>query len=116
MLFFGTYAQSVDAKGRVIVPTAFREGLGKDFMIGLNGTANAIAFYPREKWNSILEELLFVVTESHRFAERVESSVVVVSLPCSKTLIVGDVRESAVGVLLSLGEHGVLLEVQENVP
>ena len=58
MLFFGTYAQSVDAKGRVIVPTACREGLGKDFMIGLNGTANAIAFYPREKWNSILEELL----------------------------------------------------------
>ena len=50
MLFFGTYAQTVDAKGRVIVPTAFRDSLGKDFMIGLNGTANAIAFYPKEKW------------------------------------------------------------------
>ena len=57
MEFFGTYAQSIDAKGRVIVPTAFRDALGKDFMIGLNSTANAIAFYPREKWNSILEDL-----------------------------------------------------------
>ena len=57
MLFFGTYAQTVDAKGRVIVPTAFRDSLGKDFMIGLNGTANAIAFYPKEKWEKILEDL-----------------------------------------------------------
>ena len=57
MQFFGTYAQSIDAKGRVIVPTAFRDALGKDFMLGLNSTANAIAFYPREKWNSILEDL-----------------------------------------------------------
>ena len=58
MLFFGTYAQTVDAKGRVIVPSAFRDSLGKDFMIGLNSTASAIAFYPREKWNKILEDLL----------------------------------------------------------
>lgn len=57
MLFFGTYTQSIDAKGRVIVPTAFRDALGKDFMIGLNSTTDAIAFYPQAKWNSILEDL-----------------------------------------------------------
>lgn len=57
MLFYGTYPQSIDAKGRVIVPAAFRESLGQDFMIGLNSTTNAIAFYPREKWEHILEDL-----------------------------------------------------------
>lgn len=55
--FSGNYSHSIDPKGRVTIPTAYRQALGENFTIGLNNEFNAIALYPQEKWQSISEDL-----------------------------------------------------------
>ena len=51
--FSGNYAHNIDPKGRVTIPSAYREALGDTFTIGLNNEFNAIALYPVEKWEEI---------------------------------------------------------------
>ena len=55
--FSGNYTHSIDPKGRVTIPAAYREALGEGFTIGLNNEFNAIALYPEEKWQSMSEKL-----------------------------------------------------------
>lgn len=55
--FSGNSAHTMDAKGRVTIPTAYRDALGDNFTIGLNNELTAIALYPRERWQAIEEDL-----------------------------------------------------------
>lgn len=55
--FAGSYDHTIDAKGRIIVPVPFREELGENFTIGLNGQANTIAIYPQDAWETINQRL-----------------------------------------------------------
>ncbi len=52
----GEYEHNLDAKGRVIVPAKFREGLGEKFVI-TRGLDKCLFAYPLEEWK-ILEEKL----------------------------------------------------------
>lgn len=55
-MFTGSYEHVVDNKGRLIIPSKFREELGEKFIItfGLDG---CLYIYPMEKWESFLEQL-----------------------------------------------------------
>ena len=55
--FSGNYAHSIDPKGRVTIPSAYREALGESFTIGLNNEFSAIALYPAQKWEEIGQKL-----------------------------------------------------------
>jgi MraZ protein len=55
--FSGSYEHGLDSKGRVIIPMCFREGLGENFAVALNGTATAIALYPQEQWEHVKNRL-----------------------------------------------------------
>ena len=55
--FSGNCLHTIDPKGRVTIPAAYREILSQGFTIGLNNEFNAIALYPQEKWQSISEDL-----------------------------------------------------------
>lgn len=55
--FSGNSAHTMDAKGRVTIPTAYREALGDDFTIGLNNELTAISLYPKARWQAIEEDL-----------------------------------------------------------
>ena len=48
-MFIGEYNHSIDAKGRLIVPSKFREALGDTFFVtkGLDG---CLSVYPTEEW------------------------------------------------------------------
>ena len=48
--FSGNYSHNIDPKGRVTIPSAYREALGGGFTIGMNNEFKAIALYPAEKW------------------------------------------------------------------
>lgn len=48
--FSGNFAHTIDPKGRVTIPAAYREALAGGFTIGLNNQFAAIALYPTEKW------------------------------------------------------------------
>lgn len=54
-MFMGEYNHTIDAKGRLIVPSRFREKLGSDFVVtkGLDG---CLFVYPNEEWTSIEEK------------------------------------------------------------
>ncbi len=54
-MFMGEYNHTVDAKGRLIVPSKFRELLGEEFVVtkGLDG---CLFIYPKEEWAHIEEK------------------------------------------------------------
>jgi MraZ protein len=55
--FSGNCLHTIDPKGRVTIPAAYREILSEGFTIGLNNQFQAIAIYPKEKWTEKCERL-----------------------------------------------------------
>lgn len=55
-MFMGEYNHTVDAKGRLIVPSKFREQLGDEFVVtkGLDGS---LFVYENSEWKSLEEKL-----------------------------------------------------------
>ncbi|MBQ9030800.1 MAG: division/cell wall cluster transcriptional repressor MraZ [Parasporobacterium sp.] len=56
MKFMGEYNHSIDAKGRIIVPSKFREKLGDQFVVtkGLDG---CLWVFPSSEWEAFSEKL-----------------------------------------------------------
>lgn len=52
----GEYHHTIDIKGRMIVPSKFREGLGETFVI-TRGLDQCLFVYPMSEWNIIEEKL-----------------------------------------------------------
>jgi len=55
-LFYGEYQHTVDAKGRVIIPSRFREGLGERFIL-TKGLDDCLFAYSSEEWNNLETKL-----------------------------------------------------------
>ena len=55
-MFMGVYNHSIDAKGRLIIPSRFRELLGEEFVLtrGLDG---CLSIYPMDEWVAFEEKL-----------------------------------------------------------
>ena len=55
-MFMGEYNHTIDAKGRLIIPSKFRELLGEEFVLtkGLDG---CLSVYPMDEWNAFEEKL-----------------------------------------------------------
>ena len=56
MMFMGEYNHTIDTKGRLIVPSTFREALGDTFVVtkGLDG---CLFVYDNQEWNAFEEKL-----------------------------------------------------------
>ena len=48
--FTGSYPHSIDAKGRMIIPAAFREALGSRFAVAPSPDYKSVALYPIADW------------------------------------------------------------------
>jgi MraZ protein len=55
--FAGNASHTIDPKGRVTIPAAYREALGEGFTIGLNNQLSALALYPAWRWQEIERDL-----------------------------------------------------------
>ncbi|GAA4655106.1 division/cell wall cluster transcriptional repressor MraZ [Anaerocolumna aminovalerica] len=55
-MFMGEYNHTIDAKGRIIVPSKFREALGDEFVVtgGLDG---CLFVYPNDEWMEFIAQL-----------------------------------------------------------
>ena len=55
-MFMGEYNHTLDTKGRLIIPTRFRESVGEDFVVtkGLDG---CLFVYPQSAWEEFEEKL-----------------------------------------------------------
>ncbi len=65
-MFIGEYQHTLDSKGRIIIPSKFREELGEDFVM-TKGLDNCLFVYPKEEW-AILEEKLKTLPLTNRDA------------------------------------------------
>jgi MraZ protein len=54
--FVGEYLHTVDLKGRVALPSKYREALGPRFYIA-RGLDNCLFVYPSEEWALVLEKI-----------------------------------------------------------
>ena len=70
-MFMGEYNHSVDAKGRLIVPSKFREQLGNEFVVtkGLDG---CLFVYSLEEWHRIEEDFSSQVQQTVKWTSREE--------------------------------------------
>lgn len=69
LLFFGEYQHTVDQKGRVIIPSKIREGLGEKFII-TKGLDNCLFAYSSNEWNELeikLKTLSFADKDARAF-------------------------------------------------
>ncbi|MCX7746958.1 MAG: division/cell wall cluster transcriptional repressor MraZ [Clostridia bacterium] len=55
-MFYGEYLHSIDPKGRVIVPSKFRDGLGEKFIL-TKGLDNCLFAYSSEEWSNLEAKL-----------------------------------------------------------
>lgn len=65
----GEYHHSIDDKGRLIIPSKFREELGEKFIV-TRGIENCLFVYSLEKWQEItqkLESLPFTKKDARSF-------------------------------------------------
>lgn len=55
-MFMGEFNHSIDSKGRIIIPSKFREGLGEEFVITL-GLDGCLFAYSNEEWMKFVAKL-----------------------------------------------------------
>ena len=55
-MFMGEYHHSIDDKGRLIIPSKFRDELGSSFVI-TRGLENCLFVYSLVEWNKIVDKL-----------------------------------------------------------
>lgn len=55
-MFYGEYQHSVDPKGRVIIPSKLREGLGDRFIL-TKGLDNCLFAYSKDEWKNFESKL-----------------------------------------------------------
>lgn len=55
-MFMGEYNHTIDAKGRIIIPSKFREALGEHFVVTL-GLDGCLFVYPDEEWQQFVAGL-----------------------------------------------------------
>lgn len=59
--FVGSYTHGIDAKGRMIIPVAFREALGSKFAVSPTPDFKAVAIYSLPGWIERRDELVHLV-------------------------------------------------------
>lgn len=68
-MFMGEYRHNIDEKGRLIVPSKFREGLGDSFVI-TRGLDHCLFAYPQSEWKQLeqkLKTLPFTKADARKF-------------------------------------------------
>lgn len=59
--FVGSFPHSIDAKGRMIIPAAFRDALGGRFAVAPSPDFQAVALYPIDDWIARRDELAALI-------------------------------------------------------
>ncbi|MDX8044921.1 division/cell wall cluster transcriptional repressor MraZ [Gracilibacillus sp. S3-1-1] len=55
-MFMGEYQHNIDTKGRIIVPSKFRDNLGEQFVV-TRGLDQCLFAYPMDEWRQLEEKL-----------------------------------------------------------
>lgn len=56
LMLMGEYHHNIDDKGRLILPSKFREDLGEEFVV-TRGLDECLFVYPKQEWQKITDKL-----------------------------------------------------------
>jgi len=56
IMLMGEYHHTIDEKGRIIIPSKFRDELGTNFIV-TRGLEECLFVYPKEMWDKITQKL-----------------------------------------------------------
>jgi len=97
-MFMGEHSHTIDSKGRLIIPSKFREQLGDEFVLtkGLDG---CLSIYPTDEWK-IFEEKLKALPLTNKNARTFSRFFVAGATTCEldkqgRILVPGTLREFA---------------------
>ncbi len=97
-MFMGEYNHSIDTKGRLIIPSRFRDELGDEFVVtkGLDG---CLFVFPQNEWQAF-EEKLKSLPLTNKSARQFARFFVAGATPCEldkqgRILLPGTLREFA---------------------
>ena len=110
-MFMGQYNHTIDTKGRLIVPSKFRERLGDEFVVS-KGMDGCLFVYANEDWTAFeqkLTSLPLINKEARKFARFFLAGASQVEVDKQgRILIASNLREFA-----GLDKDVVLVGVQE---
>ena len=111
-MFMGEYNHTVDPKGRLIVPSKFREQLGSEFVVtkGLDG---CLFVYPAEEWHNIEEKfrnISMTSKDARKFSRFFFAGAAAVELDKQGRILIPSVLREYAGiekdaVLVGMGSH-----------
>ena len=93
----GEYNHTIDVKGRLIVPTKFREQLGEAFVIA-KGNDGCLAIYTNEAWETFMKKIqaLPANKDIRTYVRAIAGSAVAVETDKQgRVLVPGNLREYA---------------------
>ncbi len=96
-MFMGEYNHTIDVKGRLIVPTKFREQLGEAFVIA-KGNDGCLAIYTNEAWETFMKKIqaLPANKDIRTYVRAIAGSAVAVETDKQgRVLVPGNLREYA---------------------
>lgn len=99
-MFMGEYNHTLDAKGRLIVPSKFREALGEEFVVtkGLDG---CLFVFPHEEWTSFeekLKSLPMIDKEARMFTRYFLAGATTVEVDKSGRILIPQVLRESAGI------------------
>lgn len=68
-MLIGEYYQNIDDKGRINIPSKFRNDLGESFVVA-RGLDHCVSIYPKSKWEDFLNALMAVPPSQRRALQR----------------------------------------------
>ena len=113
-MFMGEYNHTVDAKGRLIVPSKFRELLGEEFVItkGLDG---CLFMYSSEEWKNIevkFREISQFSKDARKFARFFFASAAVCEVDKQGRVLISAVLREFAGIEKEVVLAGVLNHIE----
>lgn len=113
-MFMGEYSHTVDGKGRLIVPSKFREQLGEEFVVtkGLDG---CLFVYSNEEWSNIEEKFRAVpltTKDARMFARFFFAGAASCEVDKQGRILIPQVLRSYAGIEKDVVSVGVLNRVE----
>ncbi len=113
-MFMGEYNHTIDAKGRMIVPSKFREQLGNEFVVtkGLDG---CLFVYSQEEWTNIEEkfkQVSLTTKDARKFSRFFFAGAATVEVDKQGRILLPSVLREFAGLEKDIVSVGVLSRIE----
>ncbi len=95
-MLIGQFQHNLDEKNRLVIPTKYREALGKEFIV-TRGIENCLYVYPTNEWNKVvakLNSLPFTKKDARTFVRSLFSGATDASLDKSGRIVISESQAS----------------------